>query len=113
MILELRKELFWECVNGFEPTADLRFMKLKHARIMILFPQPLLYSDRRSRIRMVLYLSMLNVTRVDGQPVAAYKSLVMPGDKYWRIVFFREQVMTILTPFSSDQMIRNFKHENW
>ena len=36
---------------------------------------------------MVLYLSMPNVTRVDGQPVAAYKSLVMPGDKYWRIVF--------------------------
>ena len=60
---------------------------------------------------MLLYLSMPHGTRVDGQPIAAYKSQVMPGDKYWIIVFLASNasdgLMTILTPFSSDQMIRN------
>ena len=60
---------------------------------------------------MLLYLSMPHGTRVDGQPIAAYKSQVIPGDKYWIIVFLvsnaSDGLMTILTPFSSDQMIRN------
>ena len=66
---------------------DLDIVIMRHGRKSHL-------SDRHGKIMsfmvhstMVLYLSMPNVTRVDGQPVAAYKSLVMPGDKYWRIVF--------------------------
>ena len=62
-------------------------MRLGHVMKSPCLTQPFLFQKRGSEKHMVLYLSMPNVTRVDGQPVAAYKSLVMPGDKYWRIVF--------------------------